>query len=307
MLRKLSLLLALLLLASGCSRKTEVVVLYAASLRRVVADAAAEYQRANPGVRLRLEPSGSQVAIRKVTEQKLPADLVVVSDASLLDRMMLPGHAAWNLVFATNEIVLAHQQHSRFTDEVGPGNWSEVLGRPGVRVGRVNPDTAPIGYHTLLAWRLAETHLQVPGLAARLTEASSKERMGADETELLGMLEAKAVDFAFLYRSTAEDHHLKFVELPAEMNLGSLELGPRYAQASVEVKMKEGPVVLNGQPISYGATIPSIARNPDEGERFLLFLVGERGRALQRTAGIKAKTPPLVRGALPDKWKDLAR
>ncbi|MBI5549192.1 MAG: substrate-binding domain-containing protein, partial [Deltaproteobacteria bacterium] len=140
----------------GCTRPREVVVFHAASLRRVFADAAQRYREANPGVRLRLEPSGSQVAIRKVTEQGARADLVAVADAQLVEKMMVPRYAAWNLEFATNEVVLAYQQHSRFTEETDAGSWPEVLLRPGVRLGRVDPDTAPLGYHTLFVWQLAQ-------------------------------------------------------------------------------------------------------------------------------------------------------
>ncbi|MGC4115660.1 MAG: extracellular solute-binding protein [Myxococcales bacterium] len=225
--RPAHLFLAILAVATSCSRPTELTVLHAASLRRVMADAAAVYQKENPKVRIRLEPSGSQVAIRKITEQGLRADVVAVADAQLIDQLMLPGHAAWNLEFATNEVVLAHGQHSQFTAELTGQNWPEVLLRPGVRLGRVNPDNAPLGYHALFCWQLAEKSGAFgevgKDLATRLAQAVPKEHIGADETELLGFLESKAIDYAFLYRSTAEDHHLKFLELPAEINLDKPE------------------------------------------------------------------------------------
>ena len=287
--------------ATSCSRPSEVVVLHAASLRRVLADAADEYQKANPKVRVRLEPSGSQVAIRKVTEQNMRADIVAVADAQLIDKMMLPAHASWNLEFATNEVVLAYGQHSKFTDEITAQNWPEVIARPGVRLGRVNPDSAPLGYHTLFVWQLAEksgTYGEAgKDLAARLVQAVPKEHVGADETELLGLLESKAIDYAFLYRSTAEDHRLKFLELPPEINLAKPELAARYAETSTEVKMKEGTVTLKGHPITYGVTIPTNAPNAAEAERFLTFLLGSRGQQVQRTAGFQPIARAAVSGA----------
>lgn len=299
--RSLLLWLGLAALATGCKPPTDLVVFHAASLRRVLAEAAAEYERANPKVRVRLEPSGSQVAIRKVTEQGLQADLVAVADASLIDAMMVPQHAAWNLEFATNELVLAHLQHSRFTDEVSSDNWPEVLLRPGVRLGRVNPDTAPIGYHTLFAWQLAERSGAYgdagQGLEATLRAAVSPAALAVDETELLGQLEARAIDYAFLYRSTAEDHRLKVVTLPEGINLGQASLAATYATASVEVKLKqaEGTKRLLGRPITYGLTIPERAAHRAEAERFVAFLAGERGGALLRGAGFRPRQPAVAR------------
>ncbi|HEY3446245.1 MAG TPA: extracellular solute-binding protein [Myxococcales bacterium] len=299
--------LAALLAFSACSKPREVVVFHAASLRRVMADAAAAFQKAEPGVRIRLEPSGSQVALRKVTEQGLAADVVATADGALLEAALLPAHASWAMEFASGEIVLAHLQHSRFTDEVGERNWPEILSRPGVRLGRVDPDLAPLGYHTLFCWELAERYggfgAAADGLAARLAAAARAERLAADETELLGMLESRAVDYAFLYRSTAEDHHLKVVRLSRELSLADPSLASTYGGIAVEVRAASGPDrrLLAGRPITYGITVPSRARNPADAERFVAFLAGPQGQALQRAAGFTPLVPPRCKqaGALP--------
>lgn len=291
--------LLLLVALDGCSKPRELVVLHAASLRRVMADASAAFQKAEPRVRIRLEPSGSQVAIRKVTEQGLPADLVATADARLLEDAMVPAHAARVTVFTANEVVLAHAQHSRFTEEVDERNWPEVLLRPKVRLGRVDPDLAPLGYHTLFCWKLAEKHggfaEKGEGLAAKLVAAASAEKLAADESELLGMLESRAVDYAFLYRSTVEDHHLKAVRLPRELSLADPGLAATYAGVSVEVRTSGTErKALSGRPITYGVAVPSLARNPSDAQRFVDFLTGPQGQALQRAAGFA----PLPREAL---------
>jgi molybdate/tungstate transport system substrate-binding protein len=300
--RFISLLALSFLVGSGCQKSTELTVLHAASLRRAFADAAAAYEKANPKVRVKLEPSGSQVAIRKVTEHGLKADVVAVADAALIDKMMVPQHAEWNLEFATNEIVLAHVQGSRFTDEVTEANWPEVLLRQGVRLGRVNPDTAPLGYHTVFVWQLAERSGRYgasgEGLAQKLTAAVPAQGLAADETELMSQLEAKAVDYAFLYRSTAEDHRLKMVALPPELNLGHRELDERYTAAELEVKMKTGGSnQLRGHAITYGLTVPTAAANRAEAERFVAFLIGPEGQQIQTKAGFRPVAPAEVRPA----------
>jgi molybdate/tungstate transport system substrate-binding protein len=293
-LRLLPLLAALL--ASGCHSRTELVVFHASSLSRVLSDLAEELEREAPDLRVHLEPSGSQVAARKITELGMRADLVAVADAALIDRMLLPSHARFNAVFATNEMVLAHKGHSRFTEEVTSENWPEVVLRAGVRLGRASPDLAPIGYHTLFVWQLAERSGRYGKDGERL-EARLRERCGeratTDEAELLSLLESKAIDYAFLYRSTAEDHRLKITPLPAELNLSSPELAPRYASAAVEVAMKqaEARTRLTGSPVTYGLTIPAAAPHPAAALRLAAFILGERGQRALRRAGFRPVAP----------------
>lgn len=289
--------LVLLGLAVGCSKSNEVVVFYASSLSAVLGDAAEVFQREHPRARVRLEPSGSQVAARKVSELGLRADIVAVADAGIIGKIMVPRHASWNLVFATNELVLAHKDHSRFTDEVSTQNWPSVLTRPGVRLGRADPDTAPVGYHTLLVWQLAEQSSHygaaATGLAARLADQCAKQHVTHDEAELLGLLESRALDYAFLFRSTAEDHHLKITSLPPEENLGRPELAALYAKASIEVRMKqgEGKLRITGAPITYGLTVPTTSPQPALAREFIALLVGEKGNRLLRRRGFQPSSP----------------
>ena len=287
-----------LIFTTGCPKPPpEVVVFYASSLTAVLGDAAEKFQHENPRVRLRLEPSGSQVAARKVVELGMHADIVAVADAGIIGKMMIPRHASWNVIFATNEIVLAHKDHSRFTDEVSTQNWPSVLGRPGVRLGRADPDTAPLGYHTLLAWELAEksgTYGDAGmNLTARLSGQCAKEHVTHDEAELLTLLEARAIDYAFVFRSTAEDHHLKITALPAEQNLSQPELAQHYASVSVEVRMKqgEGKARIIGGPVTYGLTIPAGAAHSVEAQRFVAMLLGEGGRRLLERRGLRPAKP----------------
>lgn len=286
------------LLSIGCrSRGAEVVVFHASSLTQAFGDVADLFQRENPGVRIRLEPSGSQVAARKVSELGMRADVVAVADAGIISRMLLPGHASYDITFATNEIVIAHKDHSRFTDEISTANWPEVLLRSGVVLGRTDPDTAPNGYHTLMAWQLAERAgsygENAKGLAGRLVARCAKEHVVNDEAELLAKLESRSVDYAFLYRSTAEDHHLKITALPPDQNLSRMELADRYAAVRVAVRMKqgEGTVSLAGAPVTYGLTIPTTAPRAAEAGRFVAFLLGERGRRILARRGFAPLNP----------------
>jgi molybdate/tungstate transport system substrate-binding protein len=277
------LLLLLTISAVGCRPRREIVVFHASSLSRVFGELS-ERLREQGGWSVRLEPSGSNLAARKVSEHGLRADVVAVADASVLDGLLVPRFAPATVLFATNELVLAHLGHSPGTADVTQENWPElVLG--GARLGCANPDLAPIGYHTLTAWQLAELELQQPGLAQRLDDACHRQALAQDENELVALLEAKAIDYAFLYGSTAEDHRLKVTRLPPSVNLSLPALAASYARASVEVHLKTGepPTRLQGRPITYGLAVLRDAPSPAGAKAFVELLTGEEGqRTLSR-------------------------
>lgn len=280
---------------AGCKGRTEIVVFHASSLSRLFLDVGERFERAHPRYAIRAEPSGSQVAARKVSELGLAADLVLSADIRVLDELLVPGHADGTLGFATGEIVLAHAEHSRHTEEVSGRSWPEVLSRPSVRLGCVRPDLAPIGYQTLLVWELVDGHWHggiPPALPARLSARCAPDHTVSDEAELVALLEARAVDYAFLYRSTAEDHRLKLTELPAAVNLGRTELAPVYAEVEVEVPMSRGArTAIRGAPLLYGLAIPRKAVNPEGALLLATFLLGEEGRAALGRAGFRAVVP----------------
>lgn len=282
-----------LVLLTGCDQKRELIIFHATSLSRVFGDVADQVKAKAPRLAVRLEPSGSQVAARKVTEQGLKADIVAVADDAILERMMVPQRAPKVLVFATNELVLAHLEHSTGTAEITEANWPEVLTRPGVRLGRVDEDLAPLGYHTQLAWQLAESELARAGLAQQLRGACAKEHVTHDEAELLALLEARAIDYAFLYRSTAEDHRLKVTALPEAVNLSRRERAAGYAKARVEVKLRSGEpkTVLQGRPITYGLVIPNDAPSPATARVFLEALMSDEGRRTLERHGFHPVAP----------------
>jgi molybdate/tungstate transport system substrate-binding protein len=95
-------------------------------------------------------------------------------------------------------------------------------------LGRADPDTAPIGYQTLMVWQLAELSGFAPQISDRLKSHCSKDHVVHDEAELLALLESRSIDYAFLFRSTAEDHHLKILHLPPEINLSRQDQSARY-------------------------------------------------------------------------------
>ncbi|OGQ91610.1 MAG: hypothetical protein A2289_00490 [Deltaproteobacteria bacterium RIFOXYA12_FULL_58_15] len=281
---------------AACQSRRDVVIFHAASVSAVFSELAQAYSKAHPDERLRLEASGSQTAARKVAELNRRADVIVSADTAVLERILLPEHASWTIDIATNEMVLVHGAHSRFTEETTSENWFEVLQRPEVRIGSVDPSLAPIGYRTLLVWQLAELHHapdpHVVSLTSRLREKVLHEHLMADENQLLALLSSRTIDYAMMYRSTAEEHHLKMTLLPSEINLGDAKMASTYGRAAVTVEMKHGvSTKLIGSPVVYGLTVPGVAQNPEGAERLIELILSAPGRRAFERRGFRPLIP----------------
>ncbi len=255
------------------------------------------FEQEHPAVDIVQIPTGSVLAVRKVTGGGDWCDVLVVADP-LLIRQMPEGHADWSICLAANELVVAYTNASRRAAELTGANWFEVLTRPEVRLGAANPYHDPCGYWTMLCWRLADLHY--PPAAGEPISARLEARCGpprdrrSDSEELIALLEsAGGIDYAFVYRSQALQHHLSCLRLPPEINLGDVRHTAGYARARIELPSADGTGTIQkeGQPIVYAATILRGARRPDLAEQYLAFAVSPRGRAILAEQGLTPMEP----------------
>ena len=68
----------------------EVIIFHAGSLSVPFKELAREYEKRNPGVEILLEPAGSIVCARKVTELKKPCDIVASADYFVINELLIP-------------------------------------------------------------------------------------------------------------------------------------------------------------------------------------------------------------------------
>lgn len=275
----------------------KLVIFHAGSLTVPVDKLTEAFHKEYPNVTFETEGGGSRTIARKVSELGREADLVMSADYTVIDSLLIPEFADWNIQFARNTMVIAYTDQSKYADEINSDNWYEILTRDGVIYGHSEPDADPCGYRTLLVWQLAEAHYQQPGLNQKLIEHCPPENVRPKSVELTAMLESGDMDYAFEYRSVAVQHGLKYVELPDEINLGSIEFGDFYKTASVEVSGSEPgtTVTKTGSPIVYGLTIPKNAPSPDLAEKFVAFLLSSEGQAILEAQGQPPLVPPLVK------------
>ena len=274
-------------LALACSRdgrgpasgEGPLVVYSAGSLARPLR-AALEAFQTETGIPYQLESAGSLETARKLTELNKIPDLVALADEEVFPKLLVPAHATEYVVFARNRLVLAHTAESKYASEIAPDNWWSILQRPDVQTGRSNPDLDPSGYRTLMVWQLAEHHYGQPGLADALEAAAPPRNMRPKEIELVALLEARELDYAWFYESMSRAAGLPYVRLPREIDLSSDDDTASYARAVVRVlgRAPGDTILLRGAPIRYAYAIPTQAPHPDLGRRFAAFLGSEAGK-----------------------------
>ncbi|HSG27285.1 MAG TPA: extracellular solute-binding protein, partial [Candidatus Krumholzibacterium sp.] len=246
-----------------------------------------------PGVKVMLESAGSRTCARKISDLGRECDVMASADYTVIDELLIPGHASWNIRFAGNEMTIVYHGESRRSDEIDADNWFEILLDEGVAFGRSDPDSDPCGYRAVLTAKLAETHYGHQGLAEKIL-AKDNRYIRPKETDLLALLETGTIDYIFLYRSVAEQHGLDFLVLPDRINLKSTKHAEFYSTASVEISGKKPgeTITRRGAPMVYGITIPSGAPRPRSALKFVEFVLDpEKGGKILLDSGQPTLVP----------------
>ncbi len=295
----------LLSAVAGCgegkppARRAEgpIVVFTAASLTRPLR-AALDSFTVRSGIRYTQESGASLELVRRVTSLHAEPDVLALADAELFTSLLEPGTLTWHALFARNRIVLAYTNRSRGAAEIAADNWWHVLDRPGVQVGRSDPDTDPSGYRTLLVWQLAARYYQVPDMEARMLRASPARNVRPREADQVALLQAGELDYIWTYHNLAALAGLRVLLLPHEVDLGTPADSDFYARASTRVVGKRigDTLLVNGRPIVFAIGIPSRAPHRAAAERLLAFLLSVDGRRILRRERLDALEHPALVG-----------
>jgi len=271
----------------------DLVVFHAGSLSVPFREVASAFMDEYPKVRVLREAAGSRACARKITDLNRACDVLGSADYTVIDALLIPEHASWNIRFAANEMVIAYTEHSRRSADIGAENWHQILLESDVAYGRSDPNADPCGYRTVLTTQLAEIHYSEPGLASRLQKKDTR-HIRPKETDLLALLEVGAIDYVFIYRSVAKQHALKWVDLPDSINLKSPDHAAHYAQAKTTITGPEPGTTITkeGEPMVYGITIPNNAPNPRAAQAFVSFLLEhDNGMAIMERNGQPSLVP----------------
>jgi molybdate/tungstate transport system substrate-binding protein len=263
------------------------VVFNAGSLAQPFRELLRAFRAKHPEVVPAQENSGSLEAARKLSELDKIPDVLAVADYAIIPTLLVPRYATWHALFARSEMVLAYTDGATGSRDIDGTNWWQVLLRPGVRTGHSDPALDPAGYRALMVYQLAERHYRQPGLAARLRAAVPARYVRAKSADLVALLQAGELDYAWEYEAVARQRGLRFVHLPREVNLGDPTLAGWYRHAAVRVPagQRTDSVEFRGEPIVYALTIPVEASHPAAAAAFVRFMVSGEGQEIMRANG----------------------
>lgn len=274
------------------------VLFIAASLTRPIQPLLDAYAARTGTVILR-ESGASLEHVRKITELGRIPDLVLLADDEVIEQLLVPKHTTWHAQFARNRIVLAYTSKSKHAGEITRENWTQIVRRPGVEIGRTDPDLAPVGYRTLLMFKLAERYYEQTGLAESLLRAAPARNLRPNAAELAALLAAGEFDYIYDYESVAQSNGFRYIALPGEINLGDANRAAEYATVSVTVRgsSRGSTTTFKGQPILYGLSIPTNAPHRAAATRFLAHLMTPEVVRLLRAAHVDMLDRPIVVGS----------
>jgi molybdate/tungstate transport system substrate-binding protein len=232
-----------------------------------------------PKVDLLREAAGSQACARKITDLKKPCDIMASADYKVIDKLLIPDYADWNIRFAYNQLVLCYTEKSKHADKVDKDNWYEILQEKGVIWGHSDPNLDPCGYRALMVIQLAEKFYKKPGLYDAVIANRPKENIRPKSVELVSLLQTGNMDYAWEYLSVAVQHGLKYVVLPDEINLGNYKYDDYYSQAVVKVTGKQPGTFmeLKGDSCTYGVALIKTAPNKEAALAFLEYMLAPQG------------------------------
>jgi len=287
----------LLFIFSGCTnsarlKQRELIIFHAGSLSVPLNELKQQYEKQNPGVRVLLEPAGSLVCARKITELKKPCDIIASADYFVINQLLIPEYTDWSIRFATNEIVIAYTDKAAYSGEITAVNWIDVLQKDDVIYGRADPDNDPCGYRTIMTFLLAEKYYNRKGIADSFV-SKNKDFVRPKEVDLIALMESNAIDYMFQYKSVAIQHGMKFIELPDEINLGNQSMAQLYGKVNVDVTGdKPGTKMrVTGEFINYSLTILKNAPHSKEATDFVSFLLSNEGMDFFRKSGQEPVIP----------------
>jgi tungstate transport system substrate-binding protein len=301
-----------------------VKVYHAGSLASSFAKLEKSFEKAHPDTDLQLFSGGSAAIIDKVNKQNMFADVLASADTVLIPKNLYPKNATFDVDFAKNSMVLVYTNTSKGATTINADNWYTVLATKGISYAISDPTSDPAGYRSLMTITLSERKYGDGSIFNTLVAPYSKITKvidGAKHTidvtnpspdgkklvitktgpDIIPLLKAGTVDYAFEYSSVAIQSGLPYVILPPEIDLSDPTMVARYANVQVLRPSGSATVTEVGTPIIYGVTIPTSTHNAAGGADFINLLIGKDGQAVLNADGQTPIVPAIASGTgIPD-------
>jgi ABC-type molybdate transport system substrate-binding protein len=291
--------------ASGASETLSVIA--AGSLAPILPSFVSAYAATAPGVQAPVSAQlyeGSSTAASSLAGGQQPYDLFVAADFRTIPSDLetpAPTVASWEVVFASDPIVLAYERSDATLSGLSPTNWWTEIVQPGVILGTPNASTDPLGANAIFALELQDAaaglsgslygHFFRGGEGALATPTSST--LFVSENVAGTALSSGEVDVFLIYRSYAVADHLKYLNLTSGVDLGGTSSSnvSTYAGATTTVLAGTGTKLEKGAPVLFSLTVPSTASNLALGLSFAAYLLSNATAAAWASYGFTPLVP----------------
>lgn len=265
------------------SAAAAVNVLYAGSLINLMEKGIGPAFNEAPGNKFRGYAGGSNKLTHEIKGKLRQGDVFISARPKINHVLMGSANGdwvRWYISFAQSPLVIGYNESSKFAPDFKTKPWYQVLLQPSIRIGRTDPKLDPKGALTLTLMRQAEALYKKPGLARQILGAPENPKQVLPEEALMGRLQSGELDAGFFYSTETSTARIPAVNLPAEIT----------PKAVYTVS------VLRGAP------------HPHAAARFIIFLLGPKGRALVQKHGLALReleltgsenaVPPNIRAML---------
>jgi len=277
-----------------------VSIMYAGSLTTLFEKKVGPAFDAATGFTFQGEGKGSVAIVNLIKGKVRAPDIFVSADPSVnktLQGANNGDYVSWWVPFARTELVVAWSPQSRFASDFqaaksGARTWESVLGEPGLRLGRTDPQLDPKGYRSLWLFQLDEQRTGDTREAKKILGDPENPSQIFPEEQLVARLQAGQLDAGIFYTIEAVEANLPYIKLPVSINQGDPAMAAQYA--TMTFTNRQGKTFI-GSPILYTVTIVSTVKNAQGAEAFIQYLLSKEGQAQLSREGLFS-TPPTVQG-----------
>jgi molybdate/tungstate transport system substrate-binding protein len=276
-----------LVVAPAARPATPLTVAYAGSMAAVMNKGLGPAFDASHATTFQGIGQGSYGLARLIAAGQMRADVFVAITPGPIRIVQEAGLMGAAVPVASTRMVIAYSPKSRFAGDFaaageGGAPWYKVLERDGLRFGRTDPATDPQGRNIVLTMQLAQRYYKQPDLVAQILGPIDNPRQIFAEPSLLTRLESGQLDATSGYLSAVVSHHLPYITLPDEIDLGNPAMTDTwYSHAGFTLATGDGRTgTVKVQPLVFYAGVLRNAAHPEQAAQFVAFLQSAAGQQL---------------------------
>jgi len=292
--------------SSGSTPET-LSVIAAGSLAPILPSFVSAFAATVPGVQAPISAQlyeGSSTAASSLAGGHQSYDLFIAADFRTIPSDIegpAPSIASWEVVFASDPVVLAYEPKDSALAGISSVNWWTKINQTGVILGVPNASADPLGANAIYTLELQDAaaslhggfygHFFTGGEGALAKPTTST--LYVSENVAATALSSGEVDAFLIYRSYAVADHLSYLNLSSGVDLGGTSSASvaTYATASTTVLSGTGTKIEKGAPVLFSLTVPSSASSLPLGIAFATYLLSNVTAATWASYGFAPLEP----------------